>query len=283
MNVNKAFSKSLKHRIVMPWIDSIRFRKALSDVPVYALFLGNSRTGHTLVGSLLDAHPNAVISHELNGLKYIARGISKYRYLSTILHKSRYFADIGSKWQSYDYLVPNGWQGKFKELRVIGDKKANKSTLMLRQNGELIDMLQRTVDKEIRIIHVIRNPFDCITTKARRTTKRPLEVDEATLERISEMYFANIEKVEKIKKEITYSVFDLYFELFLKNPREVLSSLCAYLELPVDDDYLDACLGIIVGTPHKSRHDIDWPVRLIERIETEIAKFELLSEYGYAS
>ncbi len=40
------------------------------SVETYCMFIGNPKSGHSLVGFLLNAHNNAVISHELNALAY---------------------------------------------------------------------------------------------------------------------------------------------------------------------------------------------------------------------
>ena len=40
-------------------------------VHTYVMFLGIGRSGTTLLGALLDAHPNVVIANEQNTLKYL--------------------------------------------------------------------------------------------------------------------------------------------------------------------------------------------------------------------
>jgi hypothetical protein len=35
------------------------------------LFIGYPRSGHSLIGSLIDAHPHAALGHELDLLKYV--------------------------------------------------------------------------------------------------------------------------------------------------------------------------------------------------------------------
>jgi len=56
-------------------------------------------------------------------------------------------------------------------LQVIGDKKAAKASAILLQRQER-DSLKKLEDKlgvQLKFIHVIRNPFDNITTMALRT------------------------------------------------------------------------------------------------------------------
>ena len=46
-----------------------RHRDDFAAVRTFLLFVGHPRSGHSLVGSLLDAHPDVVVSHELDALE----------------------------------------------------------------------------------------------------------------------------------------------------------------------------------------------------------------------
>lgn len=61
----------------------------------FCLFIGYPRSGHSLVGSLVDAHENAVISHELDSILYLNYGFGKERLLSLILDNSKKYAREG--------------------------------------------------------------------------------------------------------------------------------------------------------------------------------------------
>jgi hypothetical protein len=47
-------------------------------IQTYCMFVGYPRTGHSLIGSLLDAHPRVVIAHELNALKALDKHIDRF-------------------------------------------------------------------------------------------------------------------------------------------------------------------------------------------------------------
>ena len=42
------------------------------------MFIGYPRSGHSLIGSLLDVHPNAIVAHELDALKFVGAGFGKH-------------------------------------------------------------------------------------------------------------------------------------------------------------------------------------------------------------
>ena len=96
----------------------------LNKVETLLLFIGYARSGHTLIGSLLDAHPHAVIANEYNMLgrwqNWTARQRSA-RYLFNKLYENSYVqSTIGfrsaNKSQGRSYVVPNQWQGKYKDV-----------------------------------------------------------------------------------------------------------------------------------------------------------------------
>ena len=69
-------------RFATSLVDSARFRPALRDVRTYLLFIGHGRSGHSIVGSLLDAHPEAIVSDELDAARFIDRGFGRDQVLA---------------------------------------------------------------------------------------------------------------------------------------------------------------------------------------------------------
>ena len=69
-----------------------------SDLETYCMFLGYPRSGHSLVGALLDAHPDVIIAHELDVLKYIGEGCGRPQIYSLLLENSQAAREGGRKW-----------------------------------------------------------------------------------------------------------------------------------------------------------------------------------------
>ena len=97
------------------------------------MFIGYSRSIHSLVGSILDAHPEIIIPHEYNVLENWQKYRS-LRALSEILPKYQLFLDLhqlskeqamlgvrSSPWVTrtrrsyYRYNVPGLWQGGYEK------------------------------------------------------------------------------------------------------------------------------------------------------------------------
>lgn len=281
MNINKQFSWSLKQNWILPIRFGRKYEAAFSDAPVFALFLGNSRSGTTLIASLLDAHPEMVISHELDILRMVNTPIGKLGLYGRIFNKSRWFASHDAQWQTYSYRVPTGWQGRFDKLKVIGDKKAHHSCVLLHQDPSLLMRLQRKVKVPIRIIHIVRNPFDNITTKARKGAQRQLEATPEKLQEVADVYFRNIDMVETIKRDGHFAVHEIQFETFLDQPERELKALCSFLGTSCPDAYLTACLTLVNPQAHQSRQDTYWPEALKEDVLTRASRYECLQGYRF--
>ena len=104
--------------------------KAYSQVHTILFFIGYPRSRHSLLGSLLDAHPHMVVSDESmafprwrSGLKKWRNG-SIYEFYDTMFGASQRAVNQGrrshvfkgsvvNKTSSYGYYVPNQWQGTY--------------------------------------------------------------------------------------------------------------------------------------------------------------------------
>jgi hypothetical protein len=246
-------------------------------VLTYCLFLGCPRSGHSLVGSLLDAHPNMVVADELDALRYVYAGFSRRQIYSLLLEQSRAFAQAGCIKDKYSYQVPNQWQGRFQTISVIGDKKGEGSTLKLRQWPGLLGRLRETIDIPIKFIHVVRNPYDNIA----RMFLRRREPSRNLPERI-DYYFSLCETVAGLKQHISRDdFFEIRHESFVSRPQEHLLELCHFLGVEASPEYLHDCASIVFPSPRRSRIDAPWTDELIEAVRERIERFAFLEGYTY--
>ena len=246
------------------------------SVEKYCMFIGYPRSGHSLVSSLLDAHPNIIIANELNALRLFEQGISKRKLYYFILQNSQLHAAKGrlQKHTSYSYQVPNQWQGKFQTLKVIGDKKGGVSNQIIGDNPDILKVLQHKIDVPIKFIHVIRNPYDNISTIVSRKG--------GDLEDGINYYFMNAKIVAYLKTQISENdIFDVRHESLIADPRPVLKEFCNFFGVEATKDYLDDCASIIFKSPKKTRFNLYWSDESIELVRNKIEQFEFLKGYSY--
>jgi hypothetical protein len=249
------------------------------DVQAYCMFVGYPKSGHSLLGSLLDAHPNALIAHELDALRYLKAGFGRSQLYQLLLENSRKYARAGREWNVYSYQVPNQWQGRFQRLALIGDKKGGVSTVRLDANPGLLHKLRKTVGVPVKFIHVVRNPYDNIVAMYKRP---PQHVRDPSLGAIVEDYLARCKRNARLKERLgSGAVFDLRHESFVEDPWCSLRELCGFLDLGYDEDYLEACASVVFQSQHKSRYEIEWDAASLAAVRAGIRKFDFLEGYSY--
>jgi hypothetical protein len=154
----------------------ISCRHSFENIATFCMFIGHGRSGSSLIGSLLNAHPNIVMSNELDILKYIDGGLRQNQLFCQIYFSSKRLVKRGSVGGgNYSYAVSGQWQGRHKELLVIGDRKAGATSTRILKKPELLNKLKRSITKDKKFIHVIRSPFDTISTTFKKTHRRPHE------------------------------------------------------------------------------------------------------------
>jgi hypothetical protein len=267
-------------RFVSSLAGAVRWRSALRDARTYCLFIGHGRSGHSIVGSLLDAHPEAIVSDELDALRYIELGFLRDQVLALSIARSAAWRrgerrKLGRGGQTYSYLVPGWWNGRFERLRVVGDTRAGGSVHRLAAQPALLEQVdQRMRGLSVRYVHVVRNPYDNISTM---TIRRGRTLDDAIA-----AYLADCQSLVTIRERIgSTRLHDLRHEDLIADPRARLAELCRFLDLSVPDGYLDACAGILFASPSRSRDNVDWSADRIQRVREGIERFDFLAGYSY--
>jgi hypothetical protein len=259
-----------------------RHRESFRDVETYCTFIGYPRSGHSIIGSLLDAHPKIIIAHELDALKFLEEGVGRERIYSLLLHKSQLFKKRGAVSSGYTYKVPNQWQGEYEALKVIGDKKGAGTIKRLQERPELLDRLRQTIDVPVKFVHVLRNPYDNITTIFSRKQQK-LEAP-PTLDESADYYFSLCETVAEVKARVgADDVLDVRLEDFIADPEATLTTVCRFLGLEASEEYLRDCASIVYDSPNKSRHKAAWSPEQIDAVARRMETFPFLAGYSYES
>lgn len=247
---------------------------AFAQVERYAMFLGYPRSGHTLVGALLSAHPDMVIAHELDALRYVPYGFSRRQLFWLLLERDRWFAARGHEWTGYNYTVPGQWQGRYRTLRVVGDKKGGESSDRVSREPGLLDRVEALVKVPVLYLHVTRNPFDNITTMAKKQND--------TLASQADRYFAFADANLAAQRRTPIGRwFEYRQEDIIAHPHAALRVMCDFLSVQPTDDYLDACAGIVFESPKKRRFDGHWSRGLIDSVQRRIDSYPFLQGYTF--
>ena len=251
-----------------------RERRDYDGVTAFCAFLGYARSGHTLLSALLDAHPDAVISNELDAFEVLRIGFPRLALFHMIRENARAFGESGAEWTGYSYHVEGGWQGRCRDLRVIGDKKAALSTRRLRGNKWLLARTRRVVGVPVRLIHVVRDPYDHVGARLRHK-------DGWTPERVMEQLFEMYDAVEDIRTRAEPGeILDVRHEDLIADPRREIDRCREFLGLVPEPEWLAAAAALVLPRPRGGRERVEWTAERRTAIEERIARHDFLASYA---
>lgn len=255
---------------------SRRYASDFSGVRSYLMFVGYPRSGHSLVGALLDAHPNVLVAHELDALPYVDAGFRQRQLFALLVERARErVGERGVESSGYSYRVPGQWQGRWQRLDVIGDKKGGRSTTRLREDPGLLDRLAAAVRVPVKVVHVVRNPYDNIATM-HRWMDRPLDW-------VTDLYGDLAETVAEVRHHLGPGQFhEMHLDDLVTDPAGQLKELCGFVEVQADPTYLDACAGILFDSPRRTGDTVEWTQPALDRVRRMIADRPWLARYGPA-
>jgi Sulfotransferase family len=247
-----------------------RFRTDFQDVRAFALFIGYPRSGHSVVGAMLNAHRHAVISHELDAPRLVVDGADRDALYARILARAAWF-NLRGNTSNYRYQVPGQWQGRFESLHLMGDKGGGWAAQWMERHPDLLDRIRDTVGVPLRLLHVVRNPWDNI---AAISQWHRLSLDESI-----DFYFSHCAVTGALADR--EDVLTVRHEAFITASDATLEALCAFVGLECDDRYRAACTSILFGRPTGSRRRVQWDAAQVREVAQRARPFPFLAGYDY--
>ena len=314
-SANKTTPLPVHHKSVHSFINATKFwRKHVNFVPLtqqdidgvklFVLFIGYPRSGHSVIGSVIDGHPEAIMAHEYK----LFGKCSEFNPQSTLferkadifndLYRASVFSSYGG-WRSNSTtskgynLHMTEWHGRFTTLNVIGDKSGGDTAKYFSQNYTTMETCYRqlltTIQIPVLFIHVVRNPFDMIATGIVRkktgsedmrrmlSNGQKIEIPSENYDTMITRIFHLADAVMRVKKFA--NVLEIFQEEYVKNPRYYVKLICASLHLSCTKEYIDNCVKKAYKETTRSRDLLVWPPDIKKRIRDEAKKYPFFSTY----
>ncbi|XP_078359590.1 uncharacterized protein LOC144644055 isoform X2 [Oculina patagonica] len=278
------------------------------SVDTLLLFVGYPRSRHTLLASLLDGHPHMVLANEKNLFYRLKNGeeYERKEMFDMLVESSRGFLEKGGKGMVLNGSLENSshfgfwmkgyWQGTYdKYIKVIGDKTAWYTSTSFRYmtNDEitsLVDKMEKKYSVRVKFIHIIRNPFDIVSTITLRNTKQQggrfadhtEKVDDPELLQKSIMRFGYwAEGSEIARKILGDKVLDVNGLELVQKPVETMATICQFIGITCSEEYLQACAKVVDPKPSITRHYVVWGQKQLDRVYSLINRYSFLAQYTF--
>ena len=287
--------------------------QSIENVETFVFFIGYPRSGHSIIASMIDAHPNAILAHEFNLFSKLAMQLStgneyllnKSNLFNTLYQDSYKEAIVGwrSGKSSYDKKgyslklnASESWQGRFNALKVIGDKAGGSTSRVYRDHPKLFLQIYRSlvdvVHVPVRVIHVVRNPYDMIATrllyrmssikrqKAQFNSTNKMKNDKIIYQAFQGLY-GEVKAVHDMVKACNLTVLEIHNEDFIRNPRKEMKSVCEFLGLSCSESYLKMCDQATYKHVSRTRDSVEWTTQIKGLVETRMLQLPFFKRYSF--
>jgi hypothetical protein len=116
-------ARVLRHAWAPPASRGVRGKLAAYER--FVLFVGYPGSGHTLAGSILNAHPQALVANELDALFYLHNGLRRDRIVNAIArHERKFDRHARQNPKGYSYKFPNDSLAHKPRFACLATKRA---------------------------------------------------------------------------------------------------------------------------------------------------------------
>ena len=258
---------------------------------------------------MLDAHPDMIIANECDAFMTWLRTpkleLNKRFLFNALYLDSRKSATSGGRSsdmknkKGYSLSISSSWQGRFRKLKVIGNKQAGGTTsVYLTDPSFFVDKceeLAETLRIPIYMIHVVRNPFDMIATRlhyvagmgtphklltSNSSTPAKQYDGEKMTSRIDKMFNLS-EAVMNISRMCKAKILHVHIEDLIKRPNSAIQSLCDGLDLECSADYVQQCYNKTFKSVSRTRDLLVWSPSIRTTVEKRMKEFPFFRGYSF--
>lgn len=276
---------------------------AIDGVEKFVIFIGYPRSGHSIIGSFMDSHPNMIIAHEYQLFHNLLQGRMSKNEIFNALYRNSY-EELLSGWRGktnvknkgYSLALKGLWQATFDDLRVIGNKHGGTTVQLYRKHPEVllraVAYLKAAVNISIHAIHVVRNPFDMIATQTlyMHTRTPGVRVNASEQNKFNDTKFltdiamdmlARISIAAKLIKILHLPTLEIHSEDLVHDSVGIMKLICDFVGVDAPEYYLKTCNEATFSSSTRSRKTVVWPESLIDTIHDRLKDRPLFQNYSF--
>lgn len=232
----------------------------------FVLVIGCARSGTSMVGAIVDSHPNMLRAHESSASRALWQGRSRNDILDEIRANSASYGASNRPSEGYEYAIESEPK---QEIHVFADKVWNPALLNL---SATIKQIAEIMEAPVALVHCTRNPFDVIATMHRRSG--------APLRDRARFYFMHCDAAQMLYDRGHTPVEIANHEL-IADPSTVSARLFDGLEFPASASHLDRIAARVSKKLSRTREQVEWPSGLVTEISERAAQYAFLRGHSF--
>jgi hypothetical protein len=243
---------------------------------IWVTFVGEGRSGHTIISAILGSHPNGFIGEERKSIsRWYRNSWSKDQILNDVLTSG-----MGKerKTKGFDEQKVLSYRDP---LLFVGDKCGWDAVNEYAKRGAPKDILHRFgqyMDMPVKVIVSLRNPLDNVGAWYISPKYKRIYVDDTfRMKKLTRRYRTFHRAAVDIIEGTDYFLW--HNELAILDPIGTIHRLSDWLGLPIDEQWAQYCAARIFKTPNTHKELVDWPKHRVEQMKSFINECSLLEYY----
>ena len=223
--------------------------KLIKDYSKLLLFIGSGRTGSTLIGQLINYHPQCLIGNEYNIIRKVIDESKSFDKEILNMATSAYVnfekgfsnKDLNKYQKKWSDLTTLSKDLDFEKdsVNLVGDKIGGRLNNVFKQHPNEFKNLLNSFNK-LYLLHIIRNP---INTAKSFLKSHSHEVK--TFEEAFDRVLINHHLAYEITNIIDANVLTIYYEDLQREPKKNLEIIFKWLDLEVNDNWMNKIVKYI--------------------------------------
>ena len=240
----------------------------------WVTFVGEGRSGHTIVSAILGSHPHMRIGEEQ---KYISK-FSRQGWTREQIIEHNLDSGLGKARKLLEF--PNILTHE-EPLLAIGDKCGWDAVMEYRKRGAASTLLTdfgAHMGMPVKAIVTLRHPLDNITNWVSSPKYIRMFSDEGLryrrmIRRYKQFHDAALDIL------VDQDIFYLHNEALIADPYRTCMALAEWIGLPEDEEWASDCASRVFTKPNQCRTEAEWPEEYVKRVTDYIDSCPLLEYY----
>lgn len=210
----------------------------------YVIFMRYKRSGSALLANLIDAHPQAIfVRSEEFYAKYTKWEGDPERLYSHLYNSTKRYRD--KPFSANGYTYPIDGVGFAESPVVIGHKSSTRRFLPVAEDSAKLARFQEAVNLPLKFLHLVRSPYDQVNARwQQKEFRRPKAPLGALIAHVREQTEGNT----KMRKQAGGNYLQVHYEDLKSHPVSTMTTVCAFLTLPVLSKHLGHCDRLVFQT-----------------------------------